>query len=421
MATFGQGINPQLGAIDYSPILRGSLAGAEMAAKGSQMIGQGLASLGEDAGKAVQKYYYNKDTKEMLGGVTDKIAGILDTDPYIANRLGLRKDPKTNTWDKKGIAIAVTTIGGGDVRKGVAMTSGFLSDRAAQLVENSAFTNATAPGVYMPGRQAAAYASLGGNNPMEFSKFLQNQELIGSQIGKNERDKQIPTGKIMTAEELKKIGPQYNFKSTPLQDGTFFVTNISPFPPASNMSIDARTGAKNENIAYEKLFTTRTDKINPIIDNQETLAVLKEILAKTGKDGMLTGAFAKLETATKSALNATGLTNFEDVAQTQAYIGASGRLVAQVVTAFGSGAGISNEERRYAENIAAGNVTFDRAALNKLINLYEKGSAAQIRSYNADVKSAFGDKPTEFSYTSLYLTPERISGKLSADAEAMLK
>ena len=51
MATFGQGINPQLGAIDYSPILRGSLAGAQMAAQGSQMIGQGIASLGEEAGK----------------------------------------------------------------------------------------------------------------------------------------------------------------------------------------------------------------------------------------------------------------------------------------------------------------------------------------------------------------------------------
>ncbi len=173
MATFGQGINPQLGAIDYSPILRGSLAGAQMAAQGSQMIGQSLANLGEEAGKAVQKYYYNKDTKEMLGGVTKRIAGILDKDPYIANRLGLRKDPKTNTWDEKAIAVAVTNIGGGDVRKGVQMTNGFLSDRASQLVENSAFINATAPGVYMPGRQAAAYASLGGNNPMAFDQYLQ--------------------------------------------------------------------------------------------------------------------------------------------------------------------------------------------------------------------------------------------------------
>ena len=182
MATFGQGINPQLGAIDYSPILRGSLAGAQMAAQGSQMIGQGIASLGEEAGKAVQKYYYNKDTKEMLGGVTKRIAGILDKDPYIANKLGLRKDTKTNTWDEKGIAIAVTTLGGGDVRKGVQMTSGLLSDRAAQQVQNSAFLGATAPGVIMPGYEPAMYSALGGDNPMGFAQYMQTRDLNAANI-----------------------------------------------------------------------------------------------------------------------------------------------------------------------------------------------------------------------------------------------
>lgn len=191
MATFGQGINPQLGAIDYSPILRGSLAGAEMAARGSQMIGQGIASLGEEAGKAVQKYYYNKDTKEMLGGVTKRIAGILDTDPYIANRLGLRKDPKTNTWDEKGIAIAVTTLGGGDVRKGVQMTSGFLSDRAAQQVQNSAFLGATRPGVIMPGQETAMYSALGGDNPMGFAQYMQGQELGAANIAEKRSQAQL--------------------------------------------------------------------------------------------------------------------------------------------------------------------------------------------------------------------------------------
>jgi len=55
MATFGQGINPQLGAIDYSPILKGSMAGAQMAAQGSQNIGQGLANLGQELGAGLKK------------------------------------------------------------------------------------------------------------------------------------------------------------------------------------------------------------------------------------------------------------------------------------------------------------------------------------------------------------------------------
>ena len=96
-------------------------------------------------------------------------------------------------------------------------------------------------------------------------------------------------------------------------------------------------------------------------------------------------------------------------------------MVAQVVSSFGSGTGISDADREYAKSIVGGTITLDKAALKKLIDLYEKGTGAQIKNYNADVKSAFGDKPKDFSYRSLYLTPERISGELSADATSMLQ
>jgi hypothetical protein len=74
MATFGQGINPQLGAIDYSPILRGSMAGAQMAAQGSQMIGQGLANLGQEVGKGIQEYTKKKEERDMYStGIESKM------------------------------------------------------------------------------------------------------------------------------------------------------------------------------------------------------------------------------------------------------------------------------------------------------------------------------------------------------------
>jgi len=202
------------------------------------MIGQGLASLGEDAGKAVQKYYYNKDTKEMLGGVTDKIAGILDTDPYIANRLGLRRDPKTNTWDKKGIAIAVTTIGGGDVRKGVQMTSGLLSDRAAQQVQNSAFLGATRPGVIMPGQQAAMYSALGGENPMGFAQYMQGQELGAAKIAETKSQTKLnlasaiaksvaPSGFATLDDARNSVGGNLDNYNVEVKDGRFYVIPLS--------------------------------------------------------------------------------------------------------------------------------------------------------------------------------------------------
>lgn len=60
MARFGAGMNPQLGAVDYTPYLQGALQGAQMQAQGAAAIGQGLANLGQQVGQGVQQYFQNK-------------------------------------------------------------------------------------------------------------------------------------------------------------------------------------------------------------------------------------------------------------------------------------------------------------------------------------------------------------------------
>ena len=95
MATFGQGINAQLGAIDYSPIQRGSAVGAQLAAQGGQMIGQGLANFGEQVGKGVEKYfkehpeYFSLNNGDLIftgtpAGVGECVVGD-ELDCYIEN------------------------------------------------------------------------------------------------------------------------------------------------------------------------------------------------------------------------------------------------------------------------------------------------------------------------------------------------
>lgn len=107
MATFGQGINPQLGAIDYSPILRGSLAGAEMAAKGGSMIGQGLANLGQEVGKGVAAYYKKQEIKKLEDDGVAFIQNLGTKNPYILQAVGI-KDPN----DTKAIKAGMKAVGG---------------------------------------------------------------------------------------------------------------------------------------------------------------------------------------------------------------------------------------------------------------------------------------------------------------------
>lgn len=95
MATFGQGINPQLGAINYSPILQGSVAGAQMAAQGGSMIGQGLANLGQEVGKGIATYQLNKKIASDAIGETE---GLMQGSPAIVRWL---TDPNNDTQAAK--------------------------------------------------------------------------------------------------------------------------------------------------------------------------------------------------------------------------------------------------------------------------------------------------------------------------------
>jgi len=387
MATFGQGINPQLGAIDYSPILKGSVAGAEMAAKGGSMIGQGIAALGEDAGKAVQQYYYNKDTKEMLGGVTNKIASIIDNDPWIANKLGLRKDPKTNTWDSKGIEIAVKTIGGGDVRKGVAMTAGLLSEHAAQQVQNSAFTNAIRPGVYLPGTETAAYSALGGENPMGMAQFIQGRDLNAANIAEKQAQAyhlKNPVVKSIQPTEYDKFTKNWidDWKlKNPTKEVTASIRTLAdqawktsnqptvPDPVKSSMFNDllAQRGPLQQSInSYNNNIVTQ------LLDSGQLF---------TG-----TGANAKLAGA--KILKAAGFSNFDNEIQNTERLSA---LLVQPAIALAKqlGANPSDYDAKLLSKAQAGDIVYDDATIKLLNKARQDIIASSVKQHNQRIDAIY--------------------------------
>ena len=98
MATFGQGINARLGAIDYSPILKGSVAGAEMAAKGGSMIGQGLANLGQEVGKGVQAYYKKKEENQLIEDGITTLQNLNTKSPELFRGLGIKDPTDRGAW-----------------------------------------------------------------------------------------------------------------------------------------------------------------------------------------------------------------------------------------------------------------------------------------------------------------------------------
>jgi hypothetical protein len=60
---FGNTVNPQLGATNYSGFLQGALSGAQMQAQGGAAIGQGIASAGQSIGSGIAQ---GRERKEKM-------------------------------------------------------------------------------------------------------------------------------------------------------------------------------------------------------------------------------------------------------------------------------------------------------------------------------------------------------------------
>jgi len=112
--SFGGGIRPELGRTDYSGYLQGALQGARSNAAGSAAIGQGIANLGETAGKAVKEYYVKKEEKQQFNDATDWVVDTAANNPEIAKILNLPlvNDPNADPKDiRKAASVAVRAVG----------------------------------------------------------------------------------------------------------------------------------------------------------------------------------------------------------------------------------------------------------------------------------------------------------------------
>jgi hypothetical protein len=122
---FGNTVNPQLGATNYSGYLQGALSGAQMQAQGGAAIAQGLQSAIAGAGAGVKKYLENKETKEMLNSALPNITSSLEKNQFLRESLGI-----TDPTDKNQIRVAIKGFGGGDIRKGLAYVNQLFAQEA---------------------------------------------------------------------------------------------------------------------------------------------------------------------------------------------------------------------------------------------------------------------------------------------------
>ena len=205
-----------------------------------------------------------------------------------------------------------------------------------------------------------------------------------------------PKGTVLTFEQIQSYKNQgYDVDATPLGGGQFLATKISPFAGPSTV---VKVG--DEGGVAERLVVKRDEEFNkqydsqivPVLNTLPNLEAMENLLNIVDEEGgVITGFGADIELALKSLGNRFGA-DFSDVATTQEYIGLVGNQVAQVITAFGAGTGLSDADREFAKGIAGGQITMDKKALKRLVKIMKDKGKRQIELYNQRVDRAAGVK-----------------------------
>ena len=130
------------------------------------------------------------------------------------------------------------------------------------------------------------------------------------------------------------------------------------------------------------------DRITPIVNAQPFVERMETLLNATGKEEIITGQFSTPELLLKSVGAELGF-DFPDVSTTKEYIATAGRQVGEVIKLFGSGTGLSDADRTYAERIAGGDINIPLDALKRIVAEAKKVSQMQLDNYNSRIERLY--------------------------------
>lgn len=130
------------------------------------------------------------------------------------------------------------------------------------------------------------------------------------------------------------------------------------------------------------------DRITPIVNAQPFVERMETLLNATGEEKIITGQFATPELFMKSVGAELGF-DFPDVSTTKEYIATAGRQVGEVIKLFGSGTGLSDADRTYADRIAGGDINIPLDALKRIVAEAKKVSQMQLDNYNSRIERLY--------------------------------
>ena len=151
-----------------------------------------------------------------------------------------------------------------------------------------------------------------------------------------------------------------------------------------------KEGSRAENLRVEVLVDAVKDA--DVAGMQAKFSTVKQ-QSSLLENGLISGFGADvLKNVAKigSTLGVLSPEQADMLATTETFESNAGNLVAEVIKAFGAGTGLSDADRTYAKQIAAGNISMTELSMKRVLDIISRNTIQEMKDYNKKLEKLGG-------------------------------
>lgn len=285
----GSQVNPSLGRTDFTPFLQGAMQGAQAQGRAGELVGQGLAGLGQQVATGIEKYYKKEEEKKLNEQASETVANILETNPAFAKQLKLEPDA-SGKFDRKVVGVVVKSLGGAANTIQFANTLNEFTRKQAEDTQAAQYASAV---TNAGGRPFSMVNQVSPTAQFRGAEMAAGLAKTKSETAENLREKAGAAGRVMTQEEVAAIPAGTDYKGTPLPDGTIFVTGLSRSSPSATTNINMGENAYKKE-AGTILFQRDLSEYDAVSSAPDRIEKLDTVLGFIKEGNITTGFGAEL-------------------------------------------------------------------------------------------------------------------------------
>lgn len=208
-------------------------------------------------------------------------------------------------------------------------------------------------------------------DPQQYMQWVEGASMFADEVAK----RRVPTAEAMLP-YTQPLAPEVEAQKGRIASAGAARTTI-------NMPAGKEFAKELGGTAAKRLSDFR-DKAESAVQTLQTSQQLQPLL---DDPKFISGTFADARLALARAANI-------DVASTEAYFAGIGQQVAERITAFGAGTGLSDADREFAKSIAGGNPVTTAEGIRRIVRINNESARNVIKRYN-DERSRLAKKEPE--------------------------